>query len=128
MALGLDKEPSEAETGTEGVTEQKRKKVTVDLGDKTTQETTTPSTEDNSAHGVSGQGDADETLAIASTPITTPSEAVRVEKIGDELLMRDDAGNLLRLHFPSAIHFSTSGSHREAAAFVGYEFPQILSR
>ena len=62
---------------------------------------------------------------IASTPITTPSEAVRVEKIGDELLMRDDAGNLLRLHFPSASYFSTSGSYREAAAFVGYEVPQI---
>ena len=31
MALGLDKEPSEAETGTEGVTEEKRKKVTVGL-------------------------------------------------------------------------------------------------
>ena len=98
QALGLEEETPEAQIKTETSKDEERKKVTVGLGDATAQEmATTSSGADKPTHEASGQGEEAMTVDATAAPVTPPPDVIKVEKIGDEMFMRDDAGNLILL-------------------------------
>ena len=84
---------------TETSKDAERKKVSVGLGDATAQEmVTTPSGTYKPTHEVSGQGEEAMTVDAPAAPAMLSPDGIKVEKIGDEMFMRDDAGNLIKLY------------------------------